>query len=148
MKIGRVTLNEPSVWKNICALLLFCVAAAIESPAQTFTSLVAFDYTNGSNPADSLVQGVDGNLYGSTVGGGVGIDGDGWGTIFKVTATGNLTTLYNFCGSTCPDGSGPVAGLTLGADGNFYGSTEYGGGGSFCNEFAAARFSRLLPQAC
>ncbi len=130
MKIGKVTQSEPIGWKNICALFLFCAAAAIGSPAQTFTSLVAFDYTNGSNPTGSLVQGIDGNLYGTTTTGGMTFDRP-FGTIFKVSTTGNLTTLYNFCTlGSCPDGEEAAAGLTLAADGNFYGTTEYEGGGS------------------
>jgi uncharacterized repeat protein (TIGR03803 family) len=133
MKTVRVTLSELSGWKNVCALVFFCVAAGIASPAQTFTSLVTFANTNGSNPADSLVQGVDGNLYGTTTGGGIGLYGDGWGTVLKVTTAGNLTTLYNFCTlSTCPDGQFPVPGLTLGADGNFYGATTYGEDSGLC----------------
>jgi uncharacterized repeat protein (TIGR03803 family) len=134
MSIGRITLRELSGSRNVCALFLFCAVAAIGSPAQTFTSLVAFDSTNGVGPTDSLVQGVDGNLYGTTTSGGIGAYDEGWGTVFKVTTTGNLTTLYNFCSlnDICPDGYGPVAGLTLGADGNFYGSTEDGGAGGLC----------------
>jgi uncharacterized repeat protein (TIGR03803 family) len=132
MRIGRVTLSELGGWKNVCALFLFCVAVAIASPAQTFTSLVTFDNTNGSNPTDSLVQGVDGNLYGTTTTGGMAY-GRAFGTIFKVSTTGNLTTLYNFCTlGACPDGQQPAAALTFGADGNFYGATTYGGTGSEC----------------
>jgi uncharacterized repeat protein (TIGR03803 family) len=50
------------------------------------------------------------------------------GTVFKITPTGTLTTIYNFCAQTgCTDGSNPRDGLTLGSDGNFYGTTYYGG---------------------
>ena len=53
---------------------------------------------------------------------------DGAGTVFRITAAGNLTTLYNFCSQTvCADGYEPLAGLALGADGNFYGTTYSGG---------------------
>lgn len=129
MRTGRVTLSEPSGWKNVCALFLFWVAGAIASPAQTFTSLVAFDLTNGSNPADSLVQGVDGSLYGTTRFGGIGYLGSGFGTVFKMTTAGSLTTVYNFCATSgvCTDGDVPTAGLTFGTDGNFYGTTPVGG---------------------
>ena len=143
MKIGRVTLNRGG-WKNVCALFLFGVAAAIASPAQTFTSLVTFDNTNGSNPTDSLVQGVDGDLYGTTTTGGMAY-GRPFGTIFKVSTTGDLTTLYNFCTlGACPDGWQPAAALTFGADGNFYGATTYGGAGSECGGPGSAhgRFRR------
>ena len=49
----------------------------------------------------------------------------GSGTVFKVTPGGALTTLYSFTGGA--DGGYPNAALTLGTDGNFYGTTEEGG---------------------
>jgi uncharacterized repeat protein (TIGR03803 family) len=51
------------------------------------------------------------------------------GTIFKITPSGQLTTLYSFCAQiNCPDGQNPSAGLVQGTDGNLYGTTAYGGG--------------------
>jgi uncharacterized repeat protein (TIGR03803 family) len=71
-----------------------------------------------------MVQGTDGNLYGRTGGGGV----KGGGTIFKMTPSGQLTIIYNFCAQPkCADGSGPNP-MILGTDGNFYGTTWAGGG--------------------
>lgn len=134
MKTGLLSSCELSGWRDICLLFLLCVATTISLSAQTFTNLVTFNLTNGSNPSDSLIQGLDGNLYGTTYGGGL----KGYGTVFQMTTAGNLTTLYNFCslgvGGPCSDGSEPVAGLTLGADGNFYGSTSTGGVSNYCNE--------------
>ncbi len=54
------------------------------------------------------------------------------GTVFRITQAGTLTTIYNFCSvlgenSLCLDGRSPVAGLVEGSDGNFYGTTEWGG---------------------
>jgi uncharacterized repeat protein (TIGR03803 family) len=50
------------------------------------------------------------------------------GTVFEVTPTGTLTTLYNFCKQDgCTDGLNPAAGLVQAADGNFYGTTSSGG---------------------
>ncbi len=69
----------------------------------------------------SLVQGSDGSLYGTTYDGGV----NGAGTVFKITLTGSLTTLYNFTDGA--DGGFPIAGLVQGTDGNFYGTTYSGG---------------------
>jgi uncharacterized repeat protein (TIGR03803 family) len=66
------------------------------------------------------VQGSDGNFYGTTYAGGA----NGDGTVFKITPSGTLTTLYNFAGS---DGVAPLAGLVQGSDGNFYGTTQQGG---------------------
>jgi uncharacterized protein (TIGR03437 family) len=104
---------------HIVAFLL-CAVAILPLRGQTFTSLASFDRTNGANPEYSpLVQGTDGNFYGTTTSGG---SQDG-GTVFKITPGGTLTTLYNFGGSNNPGGTDPYAGLVLGADGNFYGTT-------------------------
>lgn len=78
-----------------------------------------------------LVQGKDGNFYGTTNTGPSNLGG----TVFKITPQGQLTVLHNFKdGSVTNDGEGPQSGLTLGADGNFYGTTTAGGsanGGTF-----------------
>jgi uncharacterized repeat protein (TIGR03803 family) len=94
----------------------------------TFTVLhsfcTQFGCTDGAFPLSALTQGADGRLYGTTQEGGEYEDG----TVFGITTNGMLTTLYNFCAlPNCADGQGPVAGVTLGSDGNFYGTTEYGG---------------------
>jgi uncharacterized repeat protein (TIGR03803 family) len=78
------------------------------------------DCTDGEYSYAVLVQGADGNFYGTTYLGGSNDDG----TIFKMTAKGALTTLHNFAGA---DGSQPLAGLAAGTDGNFYGTTNLGG---------------------
>jgi uncharacterized repeat protein (TIGR03803 family) len=86
--------------------------------------------TDGEYPQGGVVQGSDGNLYGTTDNGGAYLDG----TIFQINPAGQLTTLYNFCPdpySGCPDGSVPVAGLFQGTDGSFYGSTIFGGSTPF-----------------
>jgi uncharacterized repeat protein (TIGR03803 family) len=107
----------------VIAAILTMLATAIAAPAQTFTTLANFNGTNGSAAASPLVQGRDGNLYGATVGGGT----TDLGTIFRMTPTGSLTTIYNFCStSVCSDGAAPL-GIVLGLDGNFYGATAYGG---------------------
>jgi uncharacterized repeat protein (TIGR03803 family) len=79
--------------------------------------------TDGQAPESALVQAGDGDLYGTTVNGGAG-----YGTVFKITAGGTLTTLHSFCSqSGCPDGDFPVAGLVQATDGNLYGTTLQGG---------------------
>lgn len=105
-------------------VLLFCGAAAIGSPAQTLTTLVSFDGTDGRNLNAPLIQGTDGNFYGVTENGGT-IDFNG--TIFKLTPTGTLTTLYDFQGKS--DGNTPVGGLVQTRNGAFYGTTFVGGNG-------------------
>jgi uncharacterized repeat protein (TIGR03803 family) len=107
--------------------ILPCIVLSIASHAQTtFSTLANFDGTDGAYPW-SLVQGFDGNLYGTTGKGGAN-PRDPYGTVFKVTPTGTLTSLYSFCSrSACTDGAEPSAGLALDTDGNFYGTTRYGG---------------------
>lgn len=80
---------------------------------------------DGAFPVEGLVQTIDGNLYGTTFGGGA----SGWGTVFKITAQGKLTTIYTFCaeGPPCLKGSGPLGGLMQATDGDFYGTTQSGG---------------------
>jgi uncharacterized repeat protein (TIGR03803 family) len=116
-------------WKTMSAIFVLCAAMAIAAPAQTFTTLVSFDGTNGANPfLMSLVQGRDGSFYGATERGGNATCNLGCGTVFKITGVGTLETLYNFCEQpACTDGGFPYAGLLLAADGNFYGTTTTGG---------------------
>jgi uncharacterized repeat protein (TIGR03803 family) len=92
------------------------------------TTLVSFNFTNGASPVAALTLGNDGNFYGTTEEGGSYTNlnnGDGGGTIFRVTTNGVLTTLISFNGT---NGLLPEAALTLGSDGNFYGTTACGGG--------------------
>ena len=105
--------------------LLFLIASAMTSSAQTFTSLLSFAGTDGSQPFSSLIQGADGNFYGTTtIGGSSTVCSFGCGTVFMLTPAGVLTTLYSFVGT---DGAFPVAGLVQANDGNFYGTTFSGG---------------------
>ncbi len=60
-----------SVWRRACVAGLLWAAAAISSPAQAPDTLVNFDGTNGGEPATmSMIQGTDGNLWGTTLEGG------------------------------------------------------------------------------
>jgi len=114
--------------RNVCFVLVFYIFAAVMvSSAQTFTSVVSFDYTNGSALWNPLVQATNGNLYGTTNQGGANSTGDG--TVFEYDPlTGDLTSLYSFCSETnCADGSRPNGGLVQATNGNLYGTTSYGG---------------------
>jgi uncharacterized repeat protein (TIGR03803 family) len=98
------------------------------TPGGKFSTLYNFCHTytgcyHGDGPT-GLVQATNGNLYGTTGGGGV----YGAGTVFEITPGGKLTTLYSFCSQRrCTDGSQPLAGLVQATNGNFYGTTYYGG---------------------
>lgn len=90
------------------------------TPGGTLKTLHTFAETDGSRPLARMIQGTDGNFYGTTFGGGA----SHFGTVFKITPGGSLTTLYSFAGS---DGATPYAGLVQANDGNFYGTTLSGG---------------------
>src|ERR1039457_67276 len=99
------------------------------TPGGTLTTLHSFcsDYpscTDGADPYAGLVQAANGDLYGTAYNGGA----NGYGAVFKITASGTVTTLYSFCPQTpCRDGGAPDAGLVQAANGDLYGTT-YGGG--------------------
>jgi uncharacterized repeat protein (TIGR03803 family) len=85
--------------------------------------------TDGAQTHAGVIRDTKGNLYGTTQFGGITLGG---GTVFKLSQTGKLTTLYSFCSqSNCTDGQEPEAGLIRDAAGNLYGTTGGGGvGGS------------------
>lgn len=92
------------------------------SPGGVITNLYSFTGgSDGFGPQAGLVQGSDGNLYGDTWGGGPSL----FGTVFKITTNGTLTTLHSLLFGI--DGSGPEATLVQGKDGNFYGTASSGG---------------------
>src|ERR1700693_821228 len=109
----------------VMATLLPAVAIVSQSAqAQTFTTLHSFDRRDGSGRYAGLLQATNGALYGTTAFGGLYNSG----TVFKMTPSGTLTTLYNFCPeSGCTDGALPALGLVQGSAGEFYGTTSQGG---------------------
>jgi uncharacterized repeat protein (TIGR03803 family) len=79
---------------------------------------------DGAGPVGALIMDGSGNLYGTTRKGGA----HKAGTVFEITADGSEKVLYDFCAAdSCADGKSPKAPLTMDADGNLYGTTEYGG---------------------
>jgi uncharacterized repeat protein (TIGR03803 family) len=122
-------MSELNWWKTGCAVFLVCATTTITSPAQTLTTLHSFDGTDGSEPLAGLAQAADGNLYGTTASGGASSAClGGCGTIFKISPSGTLTTIYNFCSQTgCTDGITPLGALLQATDGNLYGTTYSGG---------------------
>ena len=110
------------------------------TPSGVLTTLYNFcsqpvsgECTDGANPYAALVQATNGDFYGTTVDGGA--NGEG-GTVFKITPSGTLTTLYSFCsrgGASCTDGESPVAALVQDTNGDLYGATVYGGANTNLN---------------
>ena len=91
------------------------------TPGGSLTNLYSFTGTSDEYyPEGGVVQGSDGNFYGTTSGGNYTN-----GTVFKITPAGSFTNLYTFGFS--PDGARPNDSLAQGGDGNFYGTTEIGG---------------------
>jgi uncharacterized repeat protein (TIGR03803 family) len=126
----------------VAAAALASCGLAVSAHAQTFTTLASFDRTNGNEPASSVIQGLNGNLYGATLGG-----GNGYGTIYELPTNHRLTTLYDFCSvDLCADGIEPTA-LILGSEGDFYGVTGEGGDigvGTVFRLTADGEFTRLF----
>jgi uncharacterized repeat protein (TIGR03803 family) len=184
--------------KKACITVLLCVATAIAAPAQTFSPILQFDGTDGASPyLASLTRGAGGYMYGTTpLGGAYGegsvfqltstgaivtlysfcaqslcVDGqnpdavvllapngdiygttagggnNGAGTIFKITSGGTLTTLHSFCAQAgCPDGKNPYGGLILAPDGNFYGTTSVGGNGGCAFHYGCGTVFKITPE--
>src|ERR1022692_2247571 len=95
------------------------------TPSGTLTTLYSFcsqtKCTDGAGPQAGLVQAANGDFYGTTYSGGANVY---YGTVFKITPGGTLTTLHSFNGE---DAGGPVAGLVQAANGDLYGTTVNGG---------------------
>ena len=102
--------------------------------AQPLTVLHEFgnESTNGAHSVSGLIQGSDGNLYGTSARGGYSNNG----TVFQLTPAGVFTVLFGFDGGS--DGGEPTAALVAGTDGNFYGTTQFGG---YYNEGVAFRIT-------
>jgi uncharacterized repeat protein (TIGR03803 family) len=112
----------------ILAAVVMFAGAAVPAPAQTPTTLHSFleSQTDVCLPEDNIVQGRDGNMYGV----GVTCGNPGTGGVYKISTTGTESVLFNFPStwSSC------YSGLTIGSDGNFYGTcftTPTGNGSIF-----------------
>ncbi len=105
-----------------CGTLYKMTTAGVLTTLYSFCSQT--NCTDGSQPLGSLLQASNGTFYGMAQTGGT----YGGGTVFKITGTGKLTTLYTFCSlANCADGKQPVGGLVQGRNGNFYGMAGFGG---------------------
>ena len=106
------------------------------SPSGTLSAIYSFcslaGCADGENPYTSLIQASNGDLYGATYSGGASNNG----TLFKITTSGTLTTLYSFCSlAMCADGSEPEGQLAEDAAGNIYGTADEGGASNFGTVF-------------
>jgi uncharacterized repeat protein (TIGR03803 family) len=102
----------------------------------------------GGNPMAGLIQGADGDLYGTTSDSPAD---SGSGSIFRIDSSANVTALYNFCSlASCADGGGVTAPLLQAADGNFYGTTQGGGANDYGVVFRwnAKGFYSVLHSFC
>ena len=120
----------------VAAFVLLLAGRPSETNAGTLTNLHSFIGSDGYCPVGALVQGSDGNFYGTTAGGGA----NSLGNVFSISPSGTLTNLYSFSGPP-NDGSHPQSWLVHGNDGNFYG-TSYSGGDS-----NAGTVFRISPSA-
>jgi uncharacterized repeat protein (TIGR03803 family) len=129
----------------------------------TLTTLHNFNGTDGMI-ANPLLLGTDGNFYGTTLGGGtstnIACPSYACGTVYKITPSGKLTTLYDFCSqANCTDGFAPYWTLVQATDGSLYGNTsEFNGtpgygtifkittGGTFTNLYTFSGTDGFFPE--
>jgi uncharacterized repeat protein (TIGR03803 family) len=118
-----------------CSLGCGAIYEIAKGTVTTFYSFCAqLKCTDGGAPYAALIEGLDGNFYGTTSGFGP----FGGGTVFEITPAGQLTTLYSFCQQGiggCADGEYPLAGIVQGSNGDFYGTTYYGGANAWGTVF-------------
>jgi uncharacterized repeat protein (TIGR03803 family) len=122
IKTSAISMLLAASWLGASGLQSVAQSAAqTESiPGTTFTTVHSFSGADGTKSFAGLLQGKNGNLYGTTYYGGANNDGE----IFQITTAGKLTVLHSFRGA---DGGYSYAAPVQGADGNFYGTTYLGG---------------------
>jgi len=142
LTLAAVTVTNVGTYSVILSNALDVVSSSsaaltvlpVNPPGTSLTSLHLFSGGgNPSNPHAGMIQGTDGNFYGTTVNGGAGF----YGTAFKVGASGAVTNLHSFTNGV--DGATPLAGLIQASDGNLYGASLQGVGASLGTLF------RLTP---
>ena len=127
-------LNGLSSAKTYGVFVLYATMA-IALRAQTYTTLLSFDFKDGGKPqGQALVQATNGYLYGIA-----SAPSDGNGTVFRMTTGGVLTTIHKFHDS---DGSGPN-GLVQANNGEFYGTTSSGGANLDAEGIGAGTFFKM-----
>ena len=123
--VAQGRLGNDMAMKSIAFLLSAISLVTGSTLADPIEPEFLHNFTIGATPLAPLVEGTDGNFYGTTQTGG----NLGRGTVFRMTPTGNVTILASFSGSG-PGGYSPsVAALVPDTEGNLYGTTEHGGAG-------------------
>jgi uncharacterized repeat protein (TIGR03803 family) len=121
--------------KQVVRLIALALLTLIGAGVHAQTLSVLYNFGNANDPTSflspgTLAQGADGNIHTTSQYGGVFVPGYGSdGTVFSMSAAGALSDVYTFEGHPGPNPNGlnPYSGLTLGTDGNFYGTTIAGG---------------------
>jgi uncharacterized repeat protein (TIGR03803 family) len=122
MKFAR-----PTFFTAIALIILLALPATMTAQTQTLTVLHTFTgVPDGERPYGRLLLDPAGILYGTTTIGGT----IGYGSVFKVDASGNESVFHSFAGP--PDGSYPLSGVIRDAAGNLYGATDLGGTSTQC----------------
>lgn len=122
----------------------------LPTTAQTLSVLHNFvGQPDGGYPGGMVVEDKDGNLYGTSEGGGSNCSPNGCGTVWELSPTAGgvwtETILYNFQG-TSTDGSSPWGGLAMDSRGNLWGTTQFGGG-SACGSTGCGTVFQLKRPA-
>jgi uncharacterized repeat protein (TIGR03803 family) len=104
------------------------------------------DFTQGAQPLSGMALGTDGNLYGTTGTGG----SKNAGTLFKITPSGQFSTLYNACSVVCADGFSPQTPMLQHTNGKFYGlmrGNSLGGGAVYSLNAGLKPFVSLMTTS-
>jgi uncharacterized repeat protein (TIGR03803 family) len=129
--------------RSAAAISIVLGLCALAHAAPKYKVLHSFVGSDGSGPYTGVILGQDGNLYGTTVGGGTGHCGRyACGTVFRLTphANGGWTesVLHSF-ENDGPDGADPYGSLIFDAAGNLYGTTTSGGAHHYGSAFEMVR---------
>jgi uncharacterized repeat protein (TIGR03803 family) len=129
-------------WLIIAALLGLGAVSNARASVQSYNFQLLYSFTGGTDgatPLAGLIMDSQGNLYGTAYTGG----SEGWGTVYKISTTGQQSVLYSFTGAA--DGGAPSGPLVMDSQGNLYGTTQYAGS-STCNApFGCGTVFKLSP---